>query len=369
MAQTNFAALTSHQKKVWVMEFWKQARNASFISQFAGMGENAMVQRIKELTKTERGDLAVITLVADMITDGIGGDNELEDNEEALQSYDTQITIDQLRNANRTTGKLADQQSIVKFREQSRDKLAYWLAERIDQLAFLVMSGVSLALTNKGAARATATFANLAFAADVTPPSAERHLRWDNANGVIAPGDTSLVEADDVLTYNCLVQAKAHAKDNFVRGIKGPAGQEIYHVFTTPKGMARLKQDPDFRENLRHAAPRSNNNPLFVGANSYMLDGMIVHEYRNVYSNVNAGVGNKWGAASDVDGQRVLMCGAQGLAMADIGPAEWEEDQFDYKNQKGIAIGKIFGFLKPVFHSTVTGDDQDFGIICIDTAI
>lgn len=370
MALTDFATMTAHQKKVWSMDFWKAARDASFISQFAGTGANAMVQRIKELTKTERGDLAVITLVADLVGDGVTGDSTLEGNEEAINVYDTAITIDQLRNANRTTGKMADQRSIVKFREQSKDKLAYWLANRIDQMAFLTMSGIAYTNTNQGATRpvlaAGRNLSDLAFSADVTAPSANRHLRWDASASSIAGGDTAAVEADDTLSYNALVQAKAFAKDQYVRGIKGPGGQEIYQVFVTPQGMARLKQDPDFRENLRHAAPRSGNNPLFVGANSYMVDGMIIHEYRNVYSNVN---GTLWGAGSNVNGQRALICGAQALAMADIGMAEWNEDDFDYGNQLGIEVGKIFGFLKPVFHSNVTSTNEDFGVICLDTAI
>ena len=38
---------------------------------------------------------------------------------------------------------MADQKTVVNFREQSRDALAYAMADRMDQLAFLTLSGVA----------------------------------------------------------------------------------------------------------------------------------------------------------------------------------------------------------------------------------
>ena len=64
----------------------------------------------------------------------------------------------------------------------------------------------------------------------------------------------------------------------------------------------------------------------------------------------------------------MLLCGAQALAMADLGDAAWEEKSFDYGNRQGITIGKIFGMLKPKLYSNVTGDAQDFGVIALDVA-
>ena len=87
MATTNFAALTSEQLTVWSRDFWRVARNNSFINQFAGSGSNAMVQRITELTKSEKGARAVLTLLADMTGDGVTGDNTLEGNEEQLKAF------------------------------------------------------------------------------------------------------------------------------------------------------------------------------------------------------------------------------------------------------------------------------------------
>ena len=46
MANTNFAALTSEQLTIWSRDFWRVARNMSFINQFAGMTSmNESVQK------------------------------------------------------------------------------------------------------------------------------------------------------------------------------------------------------------------------------------------------------------------------------------------------------------------------------------
>lgn len=383
MALTNFAALTNEQLTAWSRDFWKVARNNSFINQFAGKGQNALVQRVTDLTKTKKGTRAVITLLADMTGDGVTGDNTLENNEERLRSDDIVIELDQLRFANRSKGKLADQKSVVNFRSNSRDKLAYAMADRCDQLAFLTLSGVSYAMKTNGALRPTnpqagLELADLEFASDVSAPTSNRHKRWDASNGLVA-GDTTAVAAADTLSYQAIVELKAYAKESFVRGIRGKGGQEVYHMFVTPTQMSKLKLDSDFLANVRNAGVRGQSNSLFAGTTSVMVDGVYIHEFRHVFNtrgattgtSSNAGAaGYKWGADADVDGARALFCGAQALAMADIGNPEVVEKNFDYDNQHGISIGKILGFRKPKFIADIHGGaTEDFGVICLDTAI
>ena len=380
MANTNFAALTSEQLTIWSRDFWRVARNMSFINQFAGSGPNAMVQRISELTQSEKGARAVITLLADMTGDGIVGDNTLEGNEESLRAYDIVVQLDQLRFANRLAGRLADQKSVVNFREHSRDALAYAMADRIDQVAFLTMSGISYAVKNNGALRPVLTtgqnLSDLAYSGDVTAPTSNRHRRWDATDGLVA-GSTAAVVAADTIAYSTMVALKAYAKDNYIRGIRGAAGEEVYHLFVTPQVMADLKLDSDFLANVRNAGVRGPSNELFAGSSSLMVDGVMIHEYRHVFNTSgatsgasgNAGSnGYKWGANADINGAALLFCGAQALAMADIGLPEIVEDNFDYGNQNGISIGKILGFKKPKFNTDVTSTTEDFGIIRLDVA-
>lgn len=363
MALTNFAALTNEQKTVWSMDLWRNARNQSFINKFLGKGANSMVQHITELKKTEKGARAVITLLADLQGDGVAGDRTLEGNEEAMQSFDQVIRIDQLRHANRHEGRMADQKSVVEFRGNSRDVLSYWLADRIDQMAFLTMSGVSYAKTNKGANRTGSDLQYLEFAADVAAPTNNRRLRWDNTNKtLVANAATTSLVATDTPTWNMLVQLKAYAKDRYIRGVSGEGGEETFHAFLTPQATAKLKMDPDYMLNLRHSQQRDKNEALFSGS-SVKIDGIYLHEFRHVYNTTGAASGSKWGASGTVDGCQILFCGAQALGMADIGAPEWNEKGFDYENQQGISVGKILGFLKPKFQNIYEGTTEDFGVI------
>jgi len=291
------------------------------------------------------------------------------------------IELDQLRFANRVAGRLADQKSVVNFRETSRDALAYAIADRMDQLAFLTLSGVAYTLKTSGALRTTSSsagheLADLEFASDVSAPTTNRHRRWDATNGLSA-GDVTALVAADTMQYKCIVELKAYAKDNYIRGLRGAGGEEVFHMFVTPQQMAKLKLDSDFLSNVRSAGIRGPKNELFAGSSSVLVDGVVIHEYRHVFNTANATTGTssnagaagyKWGADADVNGARALFCGAQALAMADIGLPDIVEDNFDYGNQQGISIGKIFGLRKPKYNSDYNSAVEDFGVIAFDTA-
>lgn len=362
--QTNFALLTNEQKTVWSLDFWKQSRNQSFINKFLGKDANSMIQHVTELKKTEKGARAVITLLADLEGDGVVGDRTLEGNEELLKSYDQVIRVDQLRNANRHEGKMADQKSVVTFRENSRDKLSYWLSDRIDQMAFLTLAGKSFQFHPNGTTRVGSDLRNLEFAADIVAPSAKRVGRWDNtAKSFIVGGGSNTVVAADTPAWELFVQLKAYAKENYIRGIKEAGGEETYHAFLSPMAMSKLKLDPVYRDNLRYAQQRGAGNELFTGS-AVKIDGIYLHEFRHVPNTRLAISGNKFGNLGTVDGCQILFCGAQALGMADLGNPDWVEKEFDYDNQPGISVGKILGFLKPQFTTQYSGGTkEDHGVI------
>lgn len=413
MALTNFSNLSSDQLRVWSRDLWTQARQASFAMQMAGSGPTAMIQRITELTSSQRGTQANITLVPDMTSDGTMGDVQLWDNEEQLTAYQQLIKIDQIRNAVRMAGKFAEQKHVVRFRESSRDVLGFWLADRLDQLFFLTASSVDFRMATNGAMRsgfttpgtwATPTsvtrdtvtlaktgtsFYDLAFApaqgATITAaPSAKRWFRWVASTNTLTPTTTagySSVAVGDTPSYRTLVEMKAYAKDRRIRPII-TNGMETYHVFLHPKQMAKLRLDTDFLQNLRYAGVRGDDNPLFSGS-VVTVDGLVLHENVHVFNTLGASaltgapdngkIGFKWGnhsvTAGGVDGARMLLMGAQAIAFADLGAPSWEEDTWDFGNQNAIALGKFIGFLKPAWLSNRDATTEDYGVICVDTAI
>ncbi len=370
MGLTNFALLTTEQLTIWERDVWRAARNRAFLGKFTGTSEDSMIQRITALTKTEKGARAVITLVADLEGDGTAGDQTLEGNEEPMKSYDQVIRIDQLRHANRHEGRMADQKSVVKFRGNSRNNLSYWLSDRWDQMAFLTLSGVSYAFNTNGSSRVGSALPSLEFAADVTAPSTNRHYNWNGTTGALVAGNTATVEAAWTPSYKMLVEVRAKLTDSFIKPIRGDGGIALYHVFMCPKGIAKLKVETDFKTAVNNARERGETNPFWKGfPNGIYVDGFLIHEFRHVFNTAGLASGSKWGAASTIDGQRVLFCGAQALGFADIGRPMWVEKEFDYDNQPGISVAKIAGFKKPVFRAVNTATNEDFGVLCVNTAI
>lgn len=366
---TNFGLLTSEQKTIWSMDLWKQARNLSFVNKFLGSDANAIVHHITELKRDEKGARAVITLIADLTGDGVAGDRQLEGNEEGMQTFDQVIRIDQLRNANRLEGRMADQKSVVTFRSNSRNLLAYWMSDRIDQLAFLTLGGISYTKKPDGSTRVGSDLPYLEFAADVTAPSANRRLRWDGTNKTfVTSGASSAITAADTPTWELFVQLKAYCKDRYIRGTRREGGDELYHAFLCPQAMAKLKLDPTYMLNLRHSTNGQTNAKLF-GGGSVEIDGIVLHEFRHVPNTRNAASGSKYGAAGTIEGSQIIFCGAQALGMADIGAPEWVEKDFDYDNSPGISVGKILGFLKPRFGSIYENNSvEDFGVVNVYVA-
>lgn len=376
MAMTNFGRLLANQNLAWGRRVWHAARNTSFIMKhFTGESDQAVIQRVTELTETAKGTTAaVFTLVPDMEGDGVVGDNQLEGNEEELKAYDQKITYDQMRNANRLEGRMADLKSTVRFRETSMNVLKNWLAQRIDELAFLTLSGVSYAYKTNGALRIGSQFPLLDFAADVTAPTANRHFRWDSVNG-LQPAGTNLIDSADIPAWDLFGAIHAFAEEHFLRPISGETGISHYTVFVHPRQMAALKRDTKFIEAMKFASARGDSNTLFKGTgmggtgSGVYIDGLNIVSYRNVFNTTGAASGSKWGAAGTTDGARMLIVGAQALAIADIGVPKWVEKDFDYDNSPGVSIAKLFGLKKPVWRSAYTGTNEDFSVICVDTAI
>ncbi len=278
--------------------------------------------------------------------------------------------MDLISHGVRNKGKLADQKTVISFRENARDRLSFWLSNRMDQLGFLTLAGISYAENNDGSPRSESTFANLSFAADVTPPSSARHVRIDNSTtiGTLKAGNTAAITATDTLSYSALVNIGTYAKNHYIKPMmKG--GKAFYVCFMRPEAIAQLKKDPDFQRAVVTAMPRSMDNQFFTGGIT-TVDGLIIHDHRLVYTTLGKTTAvDKWGAGSDVDGSRISVCGSQAMGMVDLGAPEWAEKMFEYDSSQGINVDKLFGLLKPQYFSRYDKSVQDFGVLSVDHTI
>lgn len=298
-------------------------------------------------------------LVADLVGDGVVGDNEREGMEEDMQSYEQIIGIDLISHGVKNKGKMSEQKTVIQFRKHGKDKLSYWLANRLDQLAFLTLSGIGYDKMCNGANRASTAFSTLAFASQVSPPSSKRSLMWNGTNLVLS--NTASITTGFLPSYKMITALVAYAKDHYIKPLLS-GGKEYYVLLVKPGTLASLKNDADYKNAVINAAPSGKDNPFFSGA-TVTLDGVVLHEHNLVYSTTGATV--KWGGGA-IEGTRTLFCGAQALGMSDIGAPEWDEKTFQYGSQTGINVDKMFGFLKPKFHSIYDGSVQDFGVIAVD---
>lgn len=367
MSGTDFATLMPERKLAWAMDFWKEVRNDSFLTKFLGSDNGSIIQRVTELKKSEKGDRAMITLVPNAAITGVSGDNTLLGKEDKVTSEHVQIQIDQYRVAMADKGRMDNQRTILNFREVAKDQLAYGYAKLTDEVAFLTLSGIPYTSNTDGSTRVGGELSLLSFAADVSVPTAKRHIMWDATNNKLVTGNTATITANDKITYKALVRAKSFMVQQRIRGT-GTGGSQ-YHVFVDPQSMANLKLDPDFLANLRAAAAAIGNNSEIFKGGIPTVDGLIIHENMYTYHTLGASTGSKWGATGNVDGARCLIVGAQALGYADIGAPEWNEETQDYGNINGISIGKIFGFRKPKFKSSYSNSVEDYGVVAFDVAL
>lgn len=368
MAATDFAKQTPERKLVWSRLVWKDARDKMILKNVIGVGDNSPIHKITELTTTEKGDQCIFHLVNDLVEDGNVGDGEREGHEEAMVSSRQIITIDMLNHGVKETGKMANQKTVISVREHGRERLSWWLADRMDQLLMLTLSGIGYEYTLDGRTRPNnSKLKNLAFAADVRAPSTKRLLTW-NGSALLGNGDagfgTANIASSYVPKYKMIVDAGAYARTHHIKPLIS-GGKEYYLMMVHPLTYAALKMDDKFQNALVNAGARGDNNPWFTGAD-VTVDGMIIKQHNKVFNTMGATSGSKWGAGGAVNGTRSMLLGAQALAFADLNQGDWVEKLFQYDSQWGINVDKMLGMLCPQFYSIYDQSVEDFGRLAID---
>lgn len=364
MAQTDFSATSTAVKTYWTTKVMKAGRDASLLMSSGMIGSsgdmNRPIQLISELTADERGASAIINLIQDLQGDGQVDDDVMEGEEESLVNETLEIRLSQLRNAVKNKGKMSEQKTVLRFRQQVRDKLGYWWGDKVDELAFLTVAGIAYSLKLDGSPRAGSKLPRLAFNADITAPSANRKLY---AGGVAT--STATLTATDTMSWNDLVRARAFAERRRIKPLK-MNGRDYYIVCLTPEAMKDLKLDDDYKTAVANAGARGEKNPLFTGM-AADVDGLLLYSHNKVPNTRGTAATGKYGASGTVEGAQCLMLGAQALGFARIGEAEWNEsDNRDYGNKYGVAYGQIIGMRKSIFNSIPDGSTlEDFGVVSL----
>lgn len=368
MALTDFGALTDLQKRVWSLQVTKQGRDDNFWMSNGFMGSSTddatkPVHKVTELTKTERGTQAVLPLVAD-IGGGVVGDNQLEGNEQAMITDSQTIRIDQMRNGVRSKGRMSEQATVLRFRVQAKDILAFWLADILDELFFLTVAGRAFTVKPDGSTRTGSQIPSLSFASDVVAASTNRLMYAGSATS------EATFTTTDTMTWDVVTQAKAFAKRKRIRPIR--AGGKAYYVLVLTTEQARdLEKSADYKALQAQAMPRGLDNPLFTNAKK-IINEVVIYDHQKVYNTLGLAASSKWGAAGTVDGGQAMLLGAQALGYASLDdgtPGMEESDNTDYGNRPAIGISRIVGLLKPQFKSKYDSNaKEDYGVVTVKTA-
>ena len=369
MPTTDFGALSDLQKKVWSTKIAMQGRDDNFFMSNGFMGSNTNdttkpITKVTELTTTERGTEAVMPMVTDLSGSGVVNDNQLEGNEEALFTDAQSIRIDQLRNGVRSKGRMAEQATVVRFRVQAKDALAFWLADLLDELLFLAAAGRAFSLKTDGSARGVTQLTQMSFASDVVAASTNRILYAGAATS------EATLTTSDTFTWDIVTNAKAFAKRKRIRPIR--AGGRSYYVLVFSTEQCRdLERSADYKTLNAQAMPRGTDNPLFQNAKKIIND-VVIYDHQKVYNTLGLGSGSRWGASGTVHGAQAMLIGAQALGYAQLTdgtPGFEESDNTDYKNRPAIGIGRIIGMLKPQYKSKYDAQSrEDYGMVSIKTA-
>lgn len=313
--------------KAWAKKCWEAGLRKCFFQRFTGDSSDNIVQIKTDLQKG-RGDNINIPLLLPLNSAGISGDNMLEGNEEEMIYRSFDVSIDQVRNAVRLTGRFEEQKTQQNMREDARTNLSNWLADTIDKKIFKVLS---------------------------TSPSADRVVYAGSATS------ENTIGAADVFNTDIIGEAKRLAVDDentAVRPIRID-GADRYIMIIDQYQARDLMKDTRWLEAQQYANIRGEKNPIFTGALG-MYNGVVIHQCNRVLRTDTG--------ASDTKVGHALFLGAQAAVMAVGNNPRWDEKTFDYGNQYGVSFGRMFGIKKSAFDYDGDGVATDYGCVNVMTS-
>jgi len=362
MATTEFGVNHPLAVSVWSKDLAAEAYRKTYIGKFIGQSEDSLIQEKVDL-KRSAGDNITCGLNVQLQGDGIEGDATLEGNEEALQFYDDNLTINQLRHAARTKGRMTEQRVPYNMRRVMRDRLADWWATRMDECFFNQICG-NTAVSDTKRTGHNATIA----------PSSNRQV-WAGGQS-----DDQSLTSSDTFNLNLIDVARVTAETASTTDDTGPLirpirmdGNDYYVMFLHDYQVYDLRTNTSTGQwlDIQQAAMQGGDvtsNPIFTGALG-VYNGVILHKATRVTQGVNSST-----SAAVANTRRAVLCGAQSAMIAfgsENGATRysWTEEMFDYGNQLGVSAGAIWGLKKTKF---IPADDastnaEDFGTVVVST--
>lgn len=325
---------------------------------------NNAVQLLDETQKSP-GDTVKVDLINVIDTPGVAGDDIVSGQEVALNTLQTQLTINQLRIPVLVKGAMSQQRVPFSMRDAARDQESLWWRQRMD-VGFLNQMAGNTAQSNVLFTGMNATLA--------PNNNVQNSGTWLIAGG---KASESLLTSSDTMSLTLLNQAKAVAQTATypVRPIKFKGGLEVYICIMNPYQARDLKNSFGSGQwgDIQLAAMKGGEitgNPLFTGAIGMYENVLMFSDGHGVWGDNTQNLRHTDLGAPAVNTTnigRAIFLGAQAAVLA-FGRSmdwpmrvKWVEEMLDAGNQLRITAGMIFGLQKLVFQGA------DFGSMVLST--
>lgn len=354
MSDTSFDFGSALACQRWSQALGMEVPKYMYWSKFIGKGSDSPIVRRTELDKAA-GDKITVGLAMKLTGPGASGDDIIEGTsaEEGITFHDDAIYIDQLRKSSRSKGKMSEKRTVYDVRSVTRDRLAVWYAEVMDEFISCYLSGARGIDSSFKYDTSWTGFANNSL----ETPDSDHIVYGGTATGKTDISSSSTMAASIIRRLT----AKLAVLDPAISPLK-IKGEDHYILVMHPFQAYSLKSSTstnDWADIYKNAGQRGDKNPLFAGALG-MIDGVILHSHRNVIRF------DDYGNSGDLPAARALLFGAQagiiafGSAGAGFGSYDWHEEFDDRGNRRVITVGSIFGVKKSRFN------DKDF-VVAVDT--
>lgn len=340
MAITQLA--TASQRQIWDTKFFDEYVRDNRFTEY--MGEDAQNPIVVKLETTSGGKQINIPLFGRLTGNGVQDNVTLSDKEEALDNYNSPITVRWNRNAVNVP-KPEEHWTEMDLRARARSALKVWASESLRD--DIITSAMSFSASSFLASDAATYYAGVAEATKDAwlVANADRVLFGAaKANSSSLDHSTSLATIDnsaDKLSPSLASLAKelARTADPHIRPfrVEEMPGREFFVMFCQPLAFRDLKNDTTMMQANRDARERNvSNNPLFQDGD-LIWDGIIFREIPEIPVISNG----------TINCAPNFLCGAGALGIAwGQKPKSTMKDNTDYGFFTGLGIEECRGNAK-----------------------
>ncbi|WP_208439718.1 MULTISPECIES: N4-gp56 family major capsid protein [Bartonella] len=368
MALTTVRADDPHAISTWSKLLNTEVSKAIPIAPLIGKGSNSIIQ-LKTETQKGRGDCVTFSLRAQLLGRGVTSGQTLEGNEEALQFLHDRLYIDELSHAVRVEneGSIAQQRTTFDLRDEAKDGLVDWYADRLSLMFFIQACGYTARTISFEGRMIDIENVHYGFNEPLAP-SSKRIIRPDSKTK-----DEELSEAPKhSFSLKLIDEAVKMAKlaNPKIRPVR-VNGESVYVLYLHPTQVMQLRTNTETGQwlDIQKAAYTGSRaqNPIFDGSLG-MYNGVILRESEHVTHGVKS---TDHTAKKSV--RRAVLLGAQSIVMAfgnnrNVNRYKLVEEHFDYQRYYGLSAKTLIGMKKTRFKFPNSSQAaQDFGTIVIPT--